>query len=135
MVQKRLTKHGRDRRVLRVVEGDDHQAGVAGDVGIGADDRDPSGPFEDAVGVEGQLTPEEVVERVAVKQGAGRHEDQSLVAVGDIEISIEGMDRLLAVFFSMACEWGPERRWSARPRRWRTAYVRKTAGPAETPAQ
>ena len=58
-------------------------------------------PFEDAVGVEGQLAAEEVVERVAVEQGAGRHEDQALVAVRHVDIAVEGVDRLLVVLRSV----------------------------------
>ena len=59
-------------RVLGVVERDDDEAGVAGDVGVGADDRDAAGPAEDVAGVEGHLALEEVVQRVAVEQRAGR---------------------------------------------------------------
>ena len=36
MLQKRLADDGRDRGVLRVIERDDHEAGVAGDVRIGS---------------------------------------------------------------------------------------------------
>ena len=63
-------------------------------------------PFEDAVGVEGQFAAEEVVERVAVEQGAGRHEDQSLVPVRDDRYSRRGVDRLLVVFRSWCVRVG-----------------------------
>ena len=70
MLQERLADDVVDLRVLRVVEVDDDQAGVAADVGVGADDRDAAGAVEHAVRVEGHLALEEVVERVAVDRRA-----------------------------------------------------------------
>ena len=59
-------------RLLGVVDRDHHQAGVAGDVGVGPEDRDVVRPVEDVAGVEGDLALEEVIQRVAVDDGRRR---------------------------------------------------------------
>ena len=46
-----LADHVDDLRVLRVVERDDDEAGVAADVGVGADDRDHPGAPQEAAGL------------------------------------------------------------------------------------
>ena len=80
--------------MLGVIERHDHDAGVAGDIREGSDDRDGPRAAQDVVGVIGELAAQEVVERVAVEQGTGRHEDQALIPVGDVEIAIHRRGRL-----------------------------------------
>ena len=54
-------------------------------------------PCSAAVGIEGQRAREEVVARVAVGQRRDVDEDQPFLAIGDVRVAIERMDRLLFV--------------------------------------
>ena len=135
MLQKRLADHGRYRGVLGVVERDDDEPGVAGNIGVGPDDRDCSRHREDAVGVEGQLAAQEVVERVTVEQRAGRHEDQALIPVGNVDISVHADGRSARGYPVDAAGSGPGRSSWGRRLPWRTRSARRTAVPAAIPAR
>src|SRR5262249_26833218 len=72
--------------------------GIAADIRIRPDNRDRSRSVEDSIGVERQLPAQEIVQRIAVEQRAGWYEDQALVAIGDVDIGVERVDGLLAIF-------------------------------------
>ena len=88
-------------RTLRVLEGDDHQAGVATDIGVSADNADVRGAVENTVRIERQLAVQEVVQGVAVNGRCDADDDKPLIAVGHVDVAVEGMDRGLAVFRTM----------------------------------
>ena len=58
---------------------------------------------EHAAGVKGHVALEEVVERIAVEQRGRADQDQAFVLVGDVDIGVQRMDGLLAVFRAMLC--------------------------------
>ena len=86
-----------DLRVHRIAEIDHDQAVVGGDVGVGADEGDVLGAGELPVRIEREGALEEVVFRVAVRERARVDENQAFLAVGDEDVLVHRMDRLLLV--------------------------------------
>ena len=70
---------------------------VGGDVGVGADEGDVLGAGELPVRIEREGALEEVVFRVAVRERARVDENQAFLAVGDEDVLVYRMDRLLLV--------------------------------------
>lgn len=93
----RCTEHRHHPRALGIVERDDDDAGVTGDPGVRAGDRDAPRPVEDASRIEGHLPLEEVIQRVAVEQRTRPDEHEPLLEVGYVEVAVERVYRLLEI--------------------------------------
>ena len=79
------------------VEVDHHQAGVGGDIGEMAGQRDVARAVEHAVRVPGHRAPQDVVARLAVGQRVDVDQDQPLLGVGDDGVVVDRRGTLFLV--------------------------------------
>ena len=96
-----VADHAGDLRILRILQGNHHQPGVATDIGVVPHDREIPRSAEQIVGIESHVALEEVVERIPVQKRAGADQDQALVLVGHVQIAIHAGHLLLVVLRAM----------------------------------
>jgi hypothetical protein len=89
--------HSFELRFQRIVEIDDDEARVGGDVGVMAAQHDVARAVEDAILVPRDRARHEVVLRVAVGQCVDVGENQTLDGVGERRIAVDRVERLLLI--------------------------------------
>ena len=92
---------GADRRLDRIGEVDGDQRAIGQQVAPLARQREVAGAGQLAARIEGQGPLDLVVDRITVKQRRRVDEDQTLVAVADVEEGVEQADRLLLVLLEV----------------------------------